>query len=321
MKKMLTKSSVAALCMYFATSAFFFASCKKNDSGTGSGSANTTIKITDAAIDDANVSAAMVTISDIKLDGQSVQGFSKTTIDLAAYQNGSTKTLGNFNLEGKTYNSITFVLDLDADASGAVPGCYVVTAGSVKHKLSATISEITVTKNFTLKGGASNSIVADFDLRKLITHQSGGGADQFDFVSASELQTGVRLVVENQSSTITGTLTDNISGSAKVVVYAYKKGTFDRATEVQGQGQSNIQCKNAVSSAAVSNSGAYELHFLEAGDYELHFASYKDNNSDGQFELNGTLIVVGSGGLDLLGLTLNINAALSANATVTGVLL
>ena len=128
------------------------------------------------------------------------------------------------------------------------------------------------------------------------------------------------MVVENQSGTISGTLTDVVSGSSKVVVYAYKKGTFVRNQEVQGQGASNIEFKNAVSSAKVDGAGNYQLHFLESGEYELHFASYKDTNADGQFELAGTLVVTTAPTIDVLNLVVSAGLALSINATATGVL-
>ncbi len=308
---------IAPAALLFAMS---FSSCKKDDDDTNSGSAATTIKVTDAASDDANVSGAFVTISEIKVDGQSVQGFTKTTVDLAAYQNGNTKTIGTFNLQGKTYSSITFVLDFDADANGNAPGCYVLTTGNVKHKLTTTSNVITVTKNFTLQSDASNSIVADFDLRKMIVAQTGNPADQYDFATSAELQNDVRIVAETNAAKISGTLTDGISGSGKVVVYAYKKGTYNRTTEMQGQGTSNVQFKNAVTSALVGAGGSYQLNFLEAGDYEVHYASYKDTNADGKFELMGTLVVLAGGGLDILNLRVNVNTTLTMNATATAVL-
>jgi hypothetical protein len=312
------RNSLPAIMIIFFTAALSLTSCQKDSSG-GSGTASTAIKITDAPIDDAAVTGTFVTITDIKLDGQSVQGFTKTTIDLNAYQNGATQTLGNFNLEGRTYSSITFVLDFDTDAGGNTPGCYVL-AGAVKHKLQSTANNITIYKSITLQSGASNSIVADFDLHKMIIHQSGGPSDHFDFATAAELQSSVRIVAENGTGTISGTLTDAVSGSGKVVAYVYKKGTFNRSVEMQGQGTSNIEFKNAVSSTVISGTGSYQLHFLESGDYEIYFASYKDTNADGEYELKGTLIAMGSGGLDLLGLKVNANAALKLDVMVTGVL-
>lgn len=307
-----------------------FISCSKSDDGsyggggTGSGSASTAIKITDAPIDDANVSGVFVTIADVKLDGISVQGFTKTTVDLAAYQNGATKTLGNFSLAGKTYSNISFVLDYNTDANGNAPGCYVLSTTAVKHKLQTTSNVITVAKSYTLQAGASNSIVADFDLRKMVVHQAGA-SDHYDFATAAELQSHVRLMVENQTGTVSGTLNDNISGSAKVIAYAYKKGTFNRATELSGQGASSIQFSNAVTSSLatggiIGGSYQYQLHFLESGVYEVYFASYKDTNADGEFELQGTLVVVAGGGLDLLNLSVSANTTLTVNATATGVM-
>ena len=297
------------------------ASCKKdNKDDSGSGSASTTFKVTDAAIDDASVNGAFVTITDIKLDGQSVQGFTKTTVDISAYQNGATKTLGTFNLQGKTYSNITFVLDFNTDANGVAPGSYVLTTGGVKHKLQSSSNIITVTKSFALQSSASNSIVADFDLRKMIVHQAGTPTDHFDFATAAELQNDIRIVAESNTGTISGTLTDNISASGKVVAYAYKKGTFNRSVEMQGQGASNVQFQNAVSSSVVAAGGAYQLHFLESGDYEIHYVSYKDTNADGEFEVNGTLVVIAGGGLDLLNLHVASNTTLTLNATATAVL-
>ena len=310
------RSITAAAIILFSTT---LASCSKSDdnSGGGTGTANTTFKVTDAPIDDASVTGAFVTIADIKLNGQSVSGFTKTTVNLLALQNGSTQSIGNFNLSTGTYGTVTFVLDFDMDASGNTPGSYVMTAGSVKHKLQSTTNVITVTKTLALVASGTNEIVADFDLRKMIVHQAG--ADHYDFVTGAELQNDVRVTVEN--NTIAGTLTDNTAtGAGKVVVYAYKKGTFNRATELSGQGASSVQFANAVTSAKVAAGGTYQLHFLESGAYELYFASYKDTNADGEFELQGTLVATAAGGLDLLNLTVGANATLTANVTATAVL-
>ena len=321
MKLIKLKNKILLIAPAFSLFALSIASCNKNDdTNTNSGSASTAIKVTDAPVDDVNVTGVFVTISEIKVDGQTVQGFTKTTVDLAAYQNGNTKTLGTFNLQGKNYSNITFVLDFNADANGNAPGSYVLTTGNVKHKLSSSSNVITVTKNYTLVAGASNSLVADFDLRKMIVAQTGTPGDQYDFATSAELQNDVRVVAENNSGRISGTLTDAVSGSAKVVAYVYKKGTYNRTTEMQGQGSSNVQFSNAVSSTLVGSGGAYQFNFLESGDYEVHFASYKDTNADGKYELMGTLVVVAGGGLDILNLHVNVNATLTINATATAVL-
>lgn len=316
MKTLKLGKGIAAFVLTTTLSLFIFTSCNKDDNDTG-GTSPVTFKVTDAPIDDASVTGAFVTIADIKLDGQSVQGFTKTTVDIKAFQNGNTSTLGTFNVQGKTYSTITFVLDYDMDATGGSPGSYVVTTGGVKHKLQSTSNEITINKNLSVIGGLSYAVVADFDLRKMIAHQSG--ADHYEFATATELATSIRVMAEGNTGTIAGTLTDPLSGSAKVVAYAYKKGTFDRATEMQVQGPSNVQFKNAVNSSLVTG-GNYSLHFMETGDYEIHFASYKDTNSDGEFELVGTLVVTGAAGIDLLNLKVDAGVTLTANVTATAVL-
>lgn len=315
-----TKKKLAVILAGTFLLSLIFISCSKDDD-SNSGTASTEFKITDAPIDDPSIIGAFVTITDIKLDGESVQGFTKTSVDLMAYQNGNTKSLGSFNLSSKTYNSITFVLDNDTDASGGTPGSYVVVSGvtgTTKHKLQSTSNEITITKSITLQNG-TNSVVADFDLRKMITRQTGTPDDQYDFTTQAELESSVRVVAESSAAMISGKLTDPVSLSDKVVVYAYKQGTFDRATEIHGQGTSNIEFKNAVTSATVGASGEYQLHFLEAGNYELHFVSYKDTNADGKLEFIGTLVLAPVVDLDLLNLIIAANAAVTINVTATGI--
>lgn len=313
MKPFVGSRALRAACAGFIA-LLFFVSCSKDDNA--SGSAAVTFKLTDAPVDDASVTGAFVTIADIKLDGQSLQGFTKTTVDIRAFQNGATHTLGTYNLESKTYSSITFVLDYDTDASGASPGCYVVTNGSVKHKLQSSTNSISVSKSTSLSG--ATTLVADFDLRKMIIRQTGGGADQYDFAAAAGLQTAIRVVTEGNSGTISGTLSNNLAGTGKVIAYAYRKGTFNRSAEMQGSG--SVQFQGAVSSSVVNSNGQYQLHFLESGDYEIHFANYTDSNADGQWELNGTLLVLGSAGIDLLNLGVTARATVTANVTATAIL-
>jgi hypothetical protein len=317
MKKNTSMKLMRTFAIAIVSGSLILQGCKKDDDN-GSGT-STTIKVTDAPIDDAAVTGAFVTIADIKVDGQSVKGFQKTTVDLLAYQNGATKTIGNFNLDGKTYSSITFVLDYDKDASGNTPGAYVVTTGGTKHKLQSSSTDLTVNKSFTIESNTSNTLVADFDLRKMILAASGNISDRFDFATSAELESSIRVVAEKSTGTISGKLTDNISNSGKVVAYAYRKGTFNRTTEMQAQGASGIRFKNAVSSVVVNSNGDYQLHFLESGDYEVQFVSYKDLNNDGQLELIGTLNITGANNINFLNLSLGANLTLTANASVVSV--
>ena len=154
----------------FLTAMFVFVSCSKNNDGDNmeAESYDTTFKITDAPIDNANVEAVFVTISDVKVDGTSLEGFSKTTIDLAALVNGQTETLGNLNLKAGSYTNIELELDYATDATGNAPGCYVKTVDGEKDQLEASANTINVNDTFEVFAAATNEIIIDFDLRKTI---------------------------------------------------------------------------------------------------------------------------------------------------------
>ncbi len=67
-----------------------FSSCKKDKDDT---QGKLRLEITDAPVDDASVKSVFVTITSIKVGDTQLEGFSKTTIDLMAYQKGNTKLL------------------------------------------------------------------------------------------------------------------------------------------------------------------------------------------------------------------------------------
>lgn len=306
--KLFLASSVIAL-------GFFATGCNKDSNSSGSAQ----IEITDAPIDDASVKSTFVTIADIKVDGTSISGFTKTTIDLMAYQNGVTKVLANAKLNAKTYSNITLVLDFNADQSGTGPGCYVLDVNGVKHKLTATSNEITVAANMAVSAAATSTYVIDFDLRKCIRREAATN-DNYEFVTNAELNAGVRVVNKGTVATVKGNVSDAVSGSSKVVVYAYKKGTYVRSTEVSGQGSSSIEFAKATTSANVDASGNYQLSFLESGNYEVVYASYKTNTTTGKMELKGTLVVSSLTSIVLDSISLGANANVTVNVAATAVL-
>jgi hypothetical protein len=278
---------------------------------------NTTFKITDAPIDNANVEAVFVTLADVKVDGKSLEGFSKTTVNLSALVNGQTETLGSLDLAARTYSNIELILDYDTDAQGNAPGCYVALANGAKDKLSAQSDRISVSDAFEVFADAANEVVLDFDLRKTIREEQGTLESNFEFVSMSELSGGIRTVNERSTGRISGIANDAENTSDRIVVYAYEKGTFNAETETSGQGESNVRFKNAVTSSVVNaNSGSYTLSFLEEGEYELVFASY---NRDGDtFFFNALLQAESTTGLNLAGINVSSALQISANVTITG---
>ena len=309
--------------------AFTFVNCQKDsDDDPNNLEAKGTVEfeITDAPIDDTNIEGTFVTVTAVKVDGEAISSFSgKQTIDLMAYQNGDTKALGLAELETGTYSNVSLVLDYDADVNGDAPGCYVKTTDNKKHSLKSTAnstSEIVISNTtFEVRENSTTKIVMDFDVRKAVKKQDNPQADdEYDFVTEAELKSSVRVVNKENTGKVQGDCSDNLGVAGdRIVVYAYKKGTYDKNTETTGQGSSNIMFKNAETSAVVSSSGSYDLSFLTEGEYELHFVGYEDSNNDGKMEAKGMLEVSALTSLDLLGFQLDATADVTLNVTVLAV--
>jgi hypothetical protein len=286
-----------------------------------------TFEMTDAPIDDTSVEGVFVTVTAIKVDGEMYDGFSgKQTINLLNYQEGNTKLLGTGELDAQAYSEITLVLDYETDAAGNAPGCYVATIDGMKHDLAAqgqATGEIVIQKSYEVKENAESKFVLDFDVRKAIAYEEDASTTtDFKFVTQAELNAAVRFIERNETGEVDGEVQDNaLVNSDNVIVFAYKKGTYDQNTEVQGQGASNVTFKNAVTSAVVKDNGEYKLAFLEAGDYELHFVTFEDQNNDGKMEAKGelTLSLLTSLGIDLNSISVDANATVSLNLMITGI--
>jgi hypothetical protein len=266
---------------------FSFFACSDDSKVSGKGEVD--FEITDAPSDDSNIKSVMVTVAEVKVNGESLSGFTKQTIDLKAYQEGNTKLLGTTELAAKSYSNITLVLDLDADANGNAPGCYVLTHDDVKFRLKSSSTgkmNVTINQAWSVAGDAKNRIILDFDLRKSIRY-SDDPSIRYSFVSDTNLGAAVRIVAKERSGTIKGTYEEETTVNAeKIIVYAYKKGTFNASVETEPQTTDNLYFKNAVASAEVKESltgKAYTLAFLEEGDYELHFIAYNKNPDTGRY--------------------------------------
>ncbi len=275
------------------------------------------MEITDAPVDNANVSAVFVTVTDIKIDGESFAGFSgKQTIDIYALQNGRTEALGMSETEAKAYSNIELILDTETDASGNAPGCYVLTAEGMKDNLYTGISgtkTIRINKPFNAESQSSNRFVIDFDLRKTI--QSNGNSD-YEFASDATMNASLRLIKRNQAGSISGSINGNIMSSGKVVVYAYNKGSYNANT----QATSATDFSGAVTSCNVDAAGNYTLSFMEEGEYEIVCASYNDDDNDGSMELQGTLSVDLLLGLDSSLATVSAESNTTLNISIEGLL-
>ncbi len=65
-----------------------------------------------------------MTVSDVKVDSTSLEGFSRTTFDLSVLVERRTEILGNLHLEAGSYSDIELELDYATDAAENAPGYY-----------------------------------------------------------------------------------------------------------------------------------------------------------------------------------------------------
>lgn len=282
------------------------------------------MQMTDAPIDNANIEGVFVTVAEVKIDGKTYDNFSgKQTIDIMAYQNGEVKALGISELETGTYSSISLVLDYESDVNGQTPGCYVLTTDGLKESLqssSENTEEIEIAYDFEVVENSQTDLVIDFDLRKTITaEEENNGQWDFSFVTNSELDAGLRVVNETETGHVSGTCTEALPlfESDKIVVYAYNTGTFSSESEMHGQGSSNIEFANAVTSAAVNADGSYKLSFLNEGDYELVYVAY-DDDSTGNLSIKGQLDLIVDLGIDLQMISVSAQSSTSVNVNIIG---
>lgn len=305
---------------------FLFTQCTE-DSSTGDNNnqpdnkTEVEIEITDAPIDNAEISGVFVTVAAIKLDGETYEGFGgRKTINVYALQNGNTEVLGIGKMNARTYSNITLVLDTEVDENGNAPGCYVMTANGTKDDLYANASgmqEIVITKTINTAEESRNRIVLDFDLRKTIDAQAtSSGSMDYEFKSNATLNSSIRAVKRSHSGNVNGTISGNMSSTGKVVVYAYKKGTYSQ----NSQANSSTEFSGAVTSCNADAQGNYTLSFMEEGEYEIICASYEDSDNDGQFELQGTLALDILLGLDTSLVTVSAESSISLNIEVLGVI-
>jgi hypothetical protein len=291
-----------------------FVQCSKDEAGMEE-KGQISVKVTDAPSDDPNIKGTFITIADVKIDGQSVEGFTKQTIEISAYQKGEAKLLLNGENAAKSYSSISVVLDNETDASGNSPGCYVLTNDDKKNNLYASSvaeNEITCTKDFEVVSNSETSMVIDFDLRKLVVHNTDTPEEsEYKFVSSAEMKTAVRMVKEDNCGLVAGEVSNTISSDNETYVFIYEKGKFEASAEQEGQGANNVLFARAITSAKIESDGSYTLSFLEEGDYEIHLASYAKMQTENKWAFKGML----NANSAISGLLLN-NISVSADTRV-----
>lgn len=317
MKKALLSTKILVL----GTLLTIAGACSKNANdpqpvGNPNGPSGTvSLELTDAPVDDPNVQAVFVTVAQVKIDGKVFPAFTgKKTINILALQNGNVESLGLSRLETGMYSNISLVLDYATDASGNAPGCYVLSTTNQKYNLAESGKqqvEVKVTRAVEVKENSQTNLVLDIDLRKAVKDNNGTTEGGYVFAGESELQTAVRLVAKERAGSVVGKCS-NTGSNRKVVVYAYRKGQFNKNAEVNGQFQS------AVTSSTVDGNGNYKLSFLEEGDYELYFAGYQTNQTNGSATFQGLLQL--NSALNLNSVSVKSNTDVRLDVSIVGLL-
>lgn len=296
--------------------------CSQNDDGRP---AQTTANfaVTDAPIDDASVSGVFVTVADVQVDGKSIANFSgKQTINLEDYTDGSSKLLGSGEVSEGDHSDITLVLDMDTDASGNAPGCYVLTNDQTKYSLSSSTGLMKIALNHlvTIDASGNNTVVFDFNLRKCVERNNDASV-RYQFEDNTNLRNDIRMVVQSNTGTIQGSYKEDVNTNAnKVIVYVYEAGKFNEETETQAADGELFS--NAVASAEVEpqlNGNQFTVAFLNSGQYELHFAGYTEQEGQAVFSgmLNSHTMVDGA---EVNSLKVSAGAKISVAATINGIL-
>lgn len=294
----------------------------RDDDGPGEPGAETyetQVYLTDSPIDNPEVEGVFVTIAEVKVNGEVIEDFDKTTLEVSSLHSGNTELLGSLELESGSTSSISLVLDNEADESGDAPGNYILTAEGEKQALESSSAEININDEVDIEEHDDNEVILDFDLRKAIVTDE---ENNYSFASASRLASSIRAVNSLNTGTISGTVSDFGSSDADaMVVYAYEANTYGESeTSADSDG---LRFANAVNSSLVQDgNGDFELHFMEEGDYELHFVSYSDSDGDGQLEFEGELEATAAGdtNLDLLNLSLGAQTEVEVEVVIVGLL-
>jgi hypothetical protein len=259
------------------------AGCSFGTEGTGT----LRMSLTDAPIADASaVEGVFITISGIEYNLNDTwiedTGFEgPMTFNLLELTGGAIAPLSNTIIKAGYVSQIRFKLDAQhegaarsinplnyivIDPDGEADG-FVDEELDVKHELFVPSGSQTGYKaigGFTIPRNGVVEITADFDVRKSVVKRGTGD----DYL----LKPTIRLVVNNQAGTITGSFgAGGTPAFDTYVIFAYEHDTYTDGEAPTGvEDETFIPFEHAVSSvAAESAGGTYVLPFLAAGSYDL----------------------------------------------------
>ncbi len=266
--------------------------------GCGFGSETGVLKLnlTDAPLVDADVTGVYITITGIEYNRNGswieMAGFGDPQkYDLMELTNGESALLGQLVLPSGRYTQIRFKLDV-ADHDAGVPsnpGSYVEIGGPEAEGgqevplfvPSGAQTGYKAVGEFDVPVNGEVEVTVDFDVRKAVVL----AGDKYI------LKPTLRLVVNNQAGTITGTVTG--AAGPTTVVFAYESGEYHEATETAAPEGDATWFPNSVSSTVVGDGGAFTLAFLAAGTYDLVVADFDGTNINVVAQKDGVDVTAG----------------------------
>lgn len=253
-------------------------SCENNEAN---GEGNLILNITDAPVDDENITGVFITFIGIEYkieDGpwQQAEGFDEpVTINLLELQNGRTELLTEFSGGAGEYTGLRFILDAVQNENEVLSnkGCYLTFADSTQTPLfvpSGAQSGYKATGNFTVPVNGTVEVTADFDLRKSVVKAGNSGK----YI----LKPTIRVMADNEAGEISGTITPSAE-NIDYIVYAYNAGTYTESESETLDGEGENTFPNAVSSTQADENGDYILAFLSQGSYDIVLVAVSDDDS------------------------------------------
>lgn len=242
------------------------------------GKGTLSLNITDAPTDAENVAGVYVTITGVeyRLNGESwqiLEGFGDPyTVNLLELTEGKTSLLGDFSIEGGSYDGLRFKLDAAQNGGNVTNNAtYIEFKDGSQQPLyvpSGTQSGYKAKGTFVVPVNGSVAVTADFDVRKSVVEAGASGKYL--------LKPTIRLVVNDQAGSISGTTAITEEGGS-YVVFVYEDGSWsDEELSEPAEGESRFS--NAVSSAKLREDGTFVIPFLAPGAYQLVIAQFEDGS-------------------------------------------
>ena len=259
------------------------------DDGYGEGRARLRVELTDAPIDDANLEAVVVTVAEVRLDGERQPLLSGArTVRLSDLTDGRVAALGTEQtITAGIHANLEVVLDLANDERGDAPGCYALLADGSRVALgSPNAGTLTLSSNAGVRAeaGQTTRYIVDVDLRRAVEY-GGPGAGDMAFAPAADVAAATRFLDADATGAVRGEVRPTASAppTDRLVLYVYPAGRFDAAYEAE-RGY-----RGAVTSCRVRADGRFTFAFLPEGDYELVAVDYADADGDGRVEARAQL--------------------------------